>query len=192
MQRVQSMTEKSKMLSGELYNPNDPVLVAERHRARLLFQTINQLNDDSKKERKKLLYELLEHAGKGLWVEPPFYCDYGYNIHTGKNVFFNFNCVVLDVMKVEIGDHVLIGPDVQIYTATHPLDAKTRNSWLEYAKPVTIGNDVWIGGGAIIYPGVNIGNGAVIAAGAVVTKSVPDDVVVGGNPAKILKEIDNS
>jgi len=192
MQRVQSMTEKSKMLSGELYNPNDPVLVAERHRARLLFQTINQLNDDSKKERKKLLYELLEHAGKGLWVEPPFYCDYGYNIHTGKNVFFNFNCVVLDVMKVEIGDHVLIGPDVQIYTATHPLDAKTRNSWLEYAKPVRIGNDVWIGGGAIIYPGVNIGNGAVIAAGAVVTKSVPDDVVVGGNPAKILKEIDNS
>lgn len=186
------MTEKSKMLSGELYNPNDPVLVAERHRARLLFQTINQLNDDSKKERKKLLYELLEHAGKGLWVEPPFYCDYGYNIHTGKNVFFNFNCVVLDVMKVEIGDHVLIGPDVQIYTATHPLDAKTRNSWLEYAKPVRIGNDVWIGGGAIIYPGVNIGNGAVIAAGAVVTKSVPDDVVVGGNPAKILKEIDNS
>lgn len=186
------MTEKSKMLSGELYNPNDPVLVAERHRARLLFQKINQLNDDSKKERKKLLYELLEHAGKGLWVEPPFYCDYGYNIHTGKNVFFNFNCVILDVMKVEIGNHVLVGPDVQIYTATHPLDAKTRNSWLEYAKPVTIGNDVWIGGGAIIYPGVNIGNGAVIAAGAVVTKSVPDHVVVGGNPAKILKEIDNS
>jgi len=186
------MTEKSKMLSGELYNPNDQVLVSERHRARLLFQKINQLNDDSKKERKKLLYELLENAGKGLWVEPPFYCDYGYNIHTGKNVFFNFNCVILDVMKVEIGDHVLVGPAVQIYTATHPLDAKTRNSWLEYAKSVTIGDDVWIGGGAIIYPGVTIGNGTVIAAGAVVTKSVPANVVVGGNPAKILKEIDNS
>ena len=183
---------KIKNVIRRIYNPNDQVLVSERHRARLLFQKINQLNDDSKKERKKLLYELLENAGKGLWVEPPFYCDYGYNIHTGKNVFFNFNCVILDVMKVEIGDHVLIGPDVQIYTATHPLDAKTRNSWLEYAKPVTIGDDVWIGGGAIIYPGVSIGNGAVIAAGAVVTKSVPANVVMGGNPAKILKEIDNS
>ena len=186
------MTEKSKMLSGALYNPNDPVLISERHRARILFQKINLLSDDSKKERKKLLYELLENAGKGLWVEPPFYCDYGYNIHTGKSVFFNFNCVILDVMKVNIGDHVLVGPNVQIYTATHPLDAKTRKSWLEYAKPVSIGNDVWIGGGAIIYPGVSIGDGAVIAAGAVVTKSVPPNVVVGGNPAKILKEIDNS
>lgn len=186
------MTEKSKMLSGELYNPNDPVLVKERHKARLLFQKINQLSDDHKKERKQLFKQLLENAGKGLWIEPPFYCDYGYNIHTGKSVFFNFNCVILDVMKVEIGNHVLVGPDVQIYTATHPLDAKTRNSWLEYAKPVTIGNNVWIGGGAIIYPGVTIGDGVVIAAGAVVTKSVPENVVVGGNPAKIIKEIDNS
>jgi len=184
------MTEKSKMLSGELYNPNDPVLVNERYRARLLFQKINRLSDEHKKERNQLLYELLQNAGKGIWVEPPFYCDYGYNIYTGKNVFFNFNCVILDVMKVEIGDHVLIGPNVQIYTATHPLDAKTRNSWLEYAKPVTIGNDVWIGGGAIICPGVSIGDGAVIAAGAVVTKSVPSNTVVGGNPAKVLKEID--
>lgn len=186
------MTEKSKMLSGALYNPNDKQLVAERHRARMLFQKINQLNDTSKKERDKLLHELLENAGKGLWVEPPFYCDYGYNIHTGKSVFFNFNCVVLDVMKVDIGNQVLIGPNVQIYTATHPLDVKTRNSWLEYAKPVSIGNSVWIGGGSIIYPGVTIGDGAVIAAGSVVTKAVPANVVVGGNPAKIIKEIDNS
>jgi maltose O-acetyltransferase len=186
------VTEKLKMLSGELYNPNDSVLVSERHRARILFQKINQLSDDSKKERKQLLHQLLENSGKGLWVEPPFYCDYGYNIHTGKNVFFNFNCVILDVMKVEIGDHVLVGPNVQIYTATHPLDAKTRNSWLEYAKPIKIGNDVWIGGGAIIYPGVSIGDGAVIAAGAIVNKDVPANVVVGGNPAKIIKEIDNS
>ena len=187
-----TVTEKSKMLSGELYNPADPELVSERHKARILFQKINQLSDDSKKERKKLLQQLLKNAGKGLWIEPPFYCDYGYNIHTGKSVFFNFNCVVLDVMRVDIGNHVLIGPNVQIYTATHPLDAKTRNSWLEYAKPITIGNDVWIGGGAIIYPGVRIGDGAVIAAGAIVTKDVPSNVVVGGNPAKIIKEIDNS
>lgn len=185
------MTEKTKMLSGELYNANDQELVEERHRARILFQKINQLNDDDKKERNLLLKELLPNSGKGLWVEPPFYCDYGYNIHTGKNVFFNFNCVILDVMKVEFGDQVLVGPDVQIYTATHPLDAKTRNSWLEYAKPVSIGNSVWIGGGAIIYPGVTIGDGAVIAAGAVVTKPVPPNVVVGGNPAVIIKEINN-
>ena len=186
------MTEKTKMLSGELYNPNDRELVAERHVARSLFQKINALNEEDKKERKKLLRELIVHAGKGLWIEPPFYCDYGYNIHTGKNVFFNFNCCVLDVMKVEIGDHVLIGPNVQIYTATHPLDAKTRNSWLEFAKPVQIGNNVWIGGGAIICPGVSIGNGTVIGAGSVVTKSFPDNVVIGGNPAKIIKEIPNN
>lgn len=186
------VTEKSKMLSGKLYNPNDKVLVEERHRARILFQKINQLSDDHKKERRKLLYELLENAGKGLWIEPPFYCDYGYNIHTGKNVFFNFNCVILDVMKVEFGDHVLVGPNVQIYTATHPLDAKTRKSWLEYAKPISIGDDVWIGGGAIIYPGVSIGSGTVIAAGAVIHKDVPSNVVVAGNPAKIIKEIDNT
>ena len=185
------MSEKTKMLSGELYNPNDRELVEERHRARILFQKINLLNEDSKKERNKLLKELLPNSGKGLWIEPPFYCDYGYNIHTGKNVFFNFNCVVLDVMKVEFGDQVLVGPDVQIYTATHPLDVKTRNSWLEYAKPVSIGNNVWIGGGAIIYPGVTVGDGAVIAAGAVVTKSVLPNVVVGGNPAVVIKEINN-
>lgn len=185
------MSEKTKMLSGELYNPNDGELVHERHRARILFQKINLLNEDRKKERNQLLKELLPNSGKGLWVEPPFYCDYGYNIHTGKNVFFNFNCVVLDVMKVEFGNQVLVGPDVQIYTATHPLDVKTRNSWLEYAKPVSIGNNVWIGGSAVICPGVSIGDGAVIAAGAVVTKSVPANVVVGGNPATIIKEINN-
>ena len=185
------MTEKNKMLSGELYNPNDRTLADERHHARILFHKINALGDEHKKERNELFYKLMPNAKKGLWIEPPFYCDYGYNIHTGKNVFFNFNCCILDVMKVEIGNQVLIGPNVQIYTATHPLDAKTRNSLLEFAKPVTIGNDVWIGGGAIICPGVTIGDGVVIAAGAVVTKSVPKNVVVGGNPAKIIKEIDS-
>jgi len=186
------MTEKTKMLSGELYNPNDRELVAERHKARIGFQKINSLTDEHKKERNKLFRELMPNARKGLWIEPPFYCDYGYNIHTGKHVFFNFNCCILDVMRVDIGNHVLIGPNVQIYTATHPLDAKTRNSLLEFAKPVSIGNDVWIGGGAIICPGVSIGNGVVIGAGAVVTKSVPDNVVIGGNPAKIIKQIDET
>ena len=186
------MNEKNKMLSGQLYNPNDRTLVEERHKARILFQKINSLSDDQKKERKKLFYELLTNANKGLWIEPPFYCDYGYNIKTGKNVFMNFNCCILDVMEVKIGNNVLFGPNVQIYTATHPIDAKTRNSWLEFAKPVSIGNDVWIGGGAIICPGVTIGNGAIIGAGAVVTKNIPNDVIAVGNPARIKKKIDNS
>ncbi len=186
------MTEKEKMLSGEMYNAADPELVQERHMARLLFQQINALGEDSLKERRQLLKKLLPNTGKGLWIEPPFYCDYGYNIHTGKNVFFNFNCCILDVMEVRIGNDVLFGPNVQIYTATHPMDAKTRKTWLEFAKPISIGNDVWVGGGAIISPGVTIGNGVVIGAGAVVTKSVPDNVFVGGNPARIIKEIDNS
>ena len=185
------MTEKEKMLAGELYSPLDPVLTEERERARLLFQKINSLDDTNKKERDKLCYTLLGKAGKNLWIEPPFYCDYGYNISVGYNVFFNYNCCILDVMPVTIGDRVMIAPNVQIYTATHPLNAKERNSGKEFAKPITIGNDVWIGGGAIICPGVTIGNGAVIGAGAVVTKDIPDNVMVGGNPAKIIKHINN-
>ena len=185
------MTEKDKMLSGQLYNPNDKTLVEERHSARVLFQEINRLSDDQKKERRRLFYELLTNADKGLWIEPPFYCDYGYNIKTGKNVFMNFNCCILDVVEVKIGNNVLLGPNVQIYTATHPIDIKTRNSWLEYAKPITIGNDVWIGGGAIICPGVTIGNGVVIGAGSVVTKHIPSHVVAAGNPASVIKKLNS-
>lgn len=186
------MTEKNKMLLGQLYNANDKVLVAERHRARIIFQQINSLSDDQKKERRILIYKLLPNADKGLWIEPPFFCDYGYNIKTGKNVFLNFNCCILDVMEVKIGNNVMLGPNVHVYTATHPIDVKTRNSWLEFAEPINIGNDVWIGGGAIICPGVTIGNGAVIGAGSVVTKNIPDNVLAAGNPAKTIKEIDNS
>ncbi|MCF6224320.1 MAG: sugar O-acetyltransferase [Flavobacteriaceae bacterium] len=185
------MTEKNKMLTGALYNPNDKVLVEERHKARILFQKINALNDNHIKERRKLIYSLLTNANKGLWIEPPFYCDYGYNIKIGKNVFMNYNCCILDSAKVTIGNNVMFAPNVQIYTATHPLDAKTRNSWLEYAKTITIGNDVWLGGGVIVCPGVTIGDGAVIGAGSVVTKDIPNDVVAVGNPAKVIKKIDN-
>ncbi len=186
------MTEKEKMLTGQLYNGSDPELVKERRKARLLFQKINNMTDDEEEERNKLFYDLIGKAGKGLFIEPPFYCDYGSNISVGNKVFMNFNCCILDVMEVTLGDNVLLGPNVQIYTATHPMDAKTRSSWLEYAKRVKIGNDVWIGGGAIICPGVTIGNGVVIGAGAVVTKDVPDDVFFAGNPAKLIKKIDNS
>lgn len=185
------MTEKEKMLSGELYDSSDPVLTAERYEARILFQKINNLTDKDKAFRDKLFYDLFGVAGKELWIEPPFFCDYGYNIKVGDKVFMNYNCCILDVMEVTMGDRVLLGPNVQIYTATHPMDVKTRSTWLEFAKPVSIGNDVWIGGGAIICPGVSIGNGVVIGAGAVVTRGVPDNVFVGGNPAKVIKKIDN-
>jgi len=186
------MTEKEKMLSGELYDPEDPILVAERHHARLLFQQINQMTDVQKKERNQLFYQLFGTAGENLWIEPPFYCDYGYNIKLGKQVFMNFNCCILDVMEVHIGDQTMLGPNVQIYTATHPMNANERCSGREFAKPIRIGRQVWIGGGAIICPGVTIGDGVVIGAGAVVTKDVPDNVFVAGNPARVIKEIDNS
>lgn len=185
------MAEKDKMLAGEMYDPNDPILFEERQRARLIFQEINSLNETEKEKRLTLFYSLLGQAGKGLYIEPPFFCDYGYNIVAGENVFINYNCCILDVMPVILGNNVMIAPNVQIYTATHPLEAKARNSGREYAKPISIGDNVWIGGGAIICPGVTIGNGSVLAAGAVVVKDVPANVLVGGNPAKILKEINN-
>ncbi len=185
------MTEKEKMLLGKMYNPLDSVLSGDRLHARLLFQAINQMDDNQKAKRDKLFYCLIENAKEGLWIEPPFYCDYGYNIKLGKNVFINFNCCILDVTEVKMGDNVMLGPNVQIYSATHPLEAKARNSGLEFANPISIGNNVWIGGNAVICPGVSIGNNVVIGAGAVVTKDFPDDVFIGGNPAKIIKEITN-
>jgi len=186
------MTEKEKMLAGKMYDPMDPQLVEERFNARMLFQEINLLNENNKQKRDKLFYKLLIEAKHNLFIEPPFYCDYGYNIKAGKNVFINFNCCILDVMEVSIGDNCMIGPNVQIYTATHPLGAKKRNSGREFAKPIYIGKNVWIGGHAVICPGVSIGDNVVIGAGSVVTKSFPDDVFVAGNPAKIIKTIPNS
>jgi len=185
------MSEKEKMLSGQMYDPMDSQLCKEREAARTQFQYINTIPEIEKEKRDALFYKLMGSAGKGLWIEPPFYCDYGSNITLGDHVFMNFNCCILDVMEVKIGNNVMLAPYVQIYTATHPLEAKARNSGKEFAKGITIGNDVWIGGGAIICPGVTIGNGAVIGAGAVVTKDVPHNVFVGGNPAKIIKQIEN-
>ncbi len=185
------MTEKEKMIAGQMYNALDPVLVAERKEARLRFQAINSLNEDQKEKRDELLYELMGSAGKNLWIEPPFYCDYGYNIQLGDNVFLNYNCCILDVSIVKIGDNVMFAPGVQVLTATHPIEAKARNSGEEFAKPITIGNEVWIGGNAIICPGVTIGDRAVIGAGAVVTRDIPSDVFAAGNPARALKEIEN-
>jgi len=185
------MTEKEKMLQGLMYDPMDPELDDMRIKARLLFQKINAITEESKRERDLLFYKLLGSAGEKLWIEPPFYCDYGSNIIAGDSVFINFNCCILDVCTVTIGSNVMIGPNVQIYTATHPLEFKERASGKEYGKPITIASGVWIGGGAILCPGVNIGENAVVGAGAVVTKDISDNVFVAGNPAKVIRIIDN-
>ncbi|CUA79406.1 sugar O-acetyltransferase [Anoxybacillus suryakundensis] len=182
-------SEKEKMVSGQLYRATDPELVKEREHARKLTRLLNETLETEHERRVSLLKELFGSTGEHVYIEPPFYCDYGYNIHVGENFFANFNCVFLDVCEIRIGDNCLIGPGVHIYTATHPIDPTERASGLEYGKPVIIGDHVWIGGGAIINPGVNIGNNVVIASGAVVTKDVPNNVVVAGNPAKIIKQL---
>ena len=183
-------SEKEKMLHGELYDPLDKQLSEERTKTRLLIAALNATREDDAEERAKILRQLIPHAGAGLWLQPPFYCDYGTNITLGENVFFNFNCIVLDVAPVLIGSRTLFGPNVQIYTATHPLGHKERSSGVEYAKPIVIGEDVWIGGSAVICPGVTIGNRSVIGAGSVVTKAMPSDVFAAGNPCRVIRVLE--
>lgn len=182
--------EKEKMLSGEMYDPLDPEILRERRRARDLTKALNDSRDEEIEERARVIRQLFGSIGEGVWIETPFFCDYGSNIQLGNKVFFNFNCVILDVMQVRIGDHVLCGPHVQIYTAMHPLNAAERRAGLEFARPVEIGSDVWIGGGAIVCPGVSIGARAVIGAGSVVTKAIPEGVFAAGNPCRVIREID--
>ena len=181
--------EKKKMLAGELYDAADSVLVNERSQARLLLKRYNDSAAGQQELRLQLLKELIPSQGSGLWIEPPFYCDYGTNISLGDKVYFNFNCVVLDVMKVTIGSNVLFGPSVQIYTAMHLMDWEERALGLEFAKAITIGSDAWIGGGTIICPGVATGNCSVIGAGSVVTKNIPDNVFAAGNPCRVIKAL---
>src|ERR1043165_4724608 len=182
-------TEKEKMLAGELYDALDPQLSEDRLKARLLIKELNDSREDQTTERARILQELIPNAAEGLWLQPPFYCDYGYNMKLGEKVFFNFNCVVLDVAQVTIGSRTLFGPNVQIYTATHPIDHKVRASGLEFAKPISIGEDVWVGGSAVICPGVNIGDRSVIGAGSVVTRDIPADVFAAGNPCKVIRHL---
>ncbi|UOQ74154.1 sugar O-acetyltransferase [Hymenobacter cellulosilyticus] len=182
-------TEKEKMLAGELYDALDAQLTEERTQARLLLKQLNDSREDQTDERTRLLQQLLPYAGAELWIQPPFYCDYGSNLHLGEKVFFNFNCVVLDVASVTIGSRTLFGPNVQIYTATHPMDHQIRASGLEFAKPITIGDDVWVGGSAVICPGISIGARSVIGAGSVVTKDIPADVFAAGNPCKVIRSL---
>ncbi len=183
------INHKAQMLAGEWYDPLDPTLAAERRAARLLMKAYNDTRDDEEDERKRILSLLIGKAGPNLIIEPPFYCDYGYNITVGENVFFNFNCVVLDVTPVTMGDRVMCAPNVQFYAATHQLSALERRTGLELGKPIVIGSDVWIGGGSIILPGVTIGSRCVIGAGSVVSKDVPDDTLVVGNPARAIRDL---
>src|SRR3954463_16451005 len=181
-------SERDRMLAGELYDPMDRELVAGRDRARDLCQALNATREGQQEERRRILKELFGAGGESVWMQPPFFCDYGENIFLGERVFFNFNCVVLDVCQVRIGDYTLFGPAVQIYTATHPMNAELRRTQ-EYAKPIEIGSDVWIGGGAIICPGVTIGSRSVIGAGSVVTRDIPEGVFAAGNPCRVVREI---
>ncbi len=177
------------MLAAELYLASDPELSAERLKARQIIKSLNDSFPEEIEKRKQLFRQLLGKVGKNFWIEPPVYFDYGYNFSAGDDVFLNFNCVILDVTPVKLGDRVLVGPNVQFYAATHPIDHKVRGSLLESGKPISIGDDVWIGGGSIICPGVSIGARSIIGSGSVVTKNIPEDVFVGGNPCKVIRQL---
>jgi maltose O-acetyltransferase len=184
-------SEKEKMLSGENYVANDKELVKDRINTKKLLHKINVIEYWMNKSTRKLIAELLPNAPHVVHIEPPFHCDYGYNIECGERVFFNVNCVVLDTAKVKIGSNVLFGPGVHLYTATHPLDKIDRRT-AERAKPVTIGDDCWIGGQVVICQGVTIGSGAVIGAGSVVTKDIPRDTLAVGNPARVIRKLNEA
>lgn len=181
-------SERQKMLAGEPYDPCDPELRAARARARDLCREFNATRAEEELRRRELARALLGSGAEHVSIEPPFFCDYGSNIHLGHTVFFNVHCIVLDVCEVRIGDHALFGPGVQILTPLHPLDAVARRG-REYGRPVTIGADVWVGAGALILPGVRIGDGVVLGAGSVVTRDVPAGVLAAGNPCRVVRSL---
>lgn len=184
------MTEKEKRDAQMLYDANyDVTLQAEMLTCKDKCFTFNQLLPSKLKERERMLKDILGKTGESFCIQPPFWCDYGYNIELGENFFANHNCVILDGAKVTFGDNVFIAPDCGFYTAGHPFDAKQRNQGLEYAYPITIGNNVWIGGGVKVMPGVTVGDNVVIGSGSIVTKDIPNNVVAAGNPCKVLRSI---
>jgi maltose O-acetyltransferase len=187
---MSTVTAWQKMLAGEVYNCLDPDLESIRQTTKRLMQRHNQ--SPSPGERRSILEELLGYIGETSTIEPPFYCSYGRNTHLGDHVYLNYSCTILDNNQVSIGDHVMVGPAVQIYTAAHLLEATLRNQGLEVAKPITVESDVWIGGGAILLPGVVVGRGSVVGAGAVVSRDVPAFTVVAGNPARVIRRIEHS
>ena len=186
------MTEKEHMLSGQLYLADDIQLRRERHNTQKLLNQYNQFLPSESSRRKRLIRRIIPHAGKNCSVYPPFYCDYGTNIYIGDNFFANRNCFMLDVTNISIGDNVMIGPNVMILAASHPLDSLQRQEGYGIGLEVSIGNNVWIGAGSIINPGVNIGNNSVIGSGSVVSKDIPACVVAAGNPCRVIKTIDRN
>ncbi|WP_281255767.1 sugar O-acetyltransferase [Shouchella patagoniensis] len=186
------MTEKEKMLRGDLYHPEDETLIEERRYARNMMVKYNQTGVEEDELRKEILSRLLGASTKNKSIEPPFFCDYGYNIQVGDNFFANFNLTVLDCGKVNIGDNVFIGPNVSLYTPIHPLHPQVRNTYYEYAKPITIGDNVWVGGSVTVNGGVTIGENTVIGSGSVVTKDIPANVFAAGNPCRIVRLISES
>ena len=184
------MTEKEKMLAGEIYNANyDEELIKERIEVKDKCFEYNNIKPSNIEGRTKLLKEILGKYEETFYIEQPFICDYGYNIEIGKNFYANHNLVILDGNKVEFGDNVFVAPNCAFYTAGHPLDYKERNKGLEYAKPIKVGNNVWIGRNVTVLPGVSIGENVVIGAGSVVTKDIPSNVIAVGNPCRVIKEI---
>ena len=183
------MNENEKMLSGELYNPLQKDLLKSRQRAKNLCYEYNQIHPQNLEEKSTILKELLGKTGDNFLIEPNFFCDYGFNIEIGENFYSNHNLVILDPAKVTFGDNVFIGPNCGFYTAEHPINSIERNKGLEYAKPITVGNNVWFGGGVNVLAGVTIGNDVVIGAGSVVTKDNPANSVAVGNPCKVIRNI---
>ena len=184
------MSEKEKMIKGELYNPmTDSELINDRQKIKELCHKYNQIPPSKPDERKNFIKKIFGKTGENICVESNFFCDYGYNIEAGDNFYINHNCVILDCAKVKFGANVLIGPNCGFYTALHPLDVKTRNLWLESAKPISIGNNVWIGGNVTVLPGVTIGDNCVIGAGSVVVKDIPANSLAVGNPCKPVRNL---
>jgi len=183
-------SERSKMTSGQMYNPADPELVASRIHARKMLEELRRIPYSDFEAKRRFYGSFFGSVGKDLFIEPPFYCDYGFNIHWGDHNYANFNCTFLDCAPIHIGDRVFMAPSVHLYTATHPIDARARSAGEEYARPIYIGDDVWLGGGTIVNPGVTIGARSVIGSGSVVTKDIPADVVAAGNPARIIRKIE--
>lgn len=184
------MTEKEKREAGLLYNANyDPEIASELTKSRDLCFEYNYTLPSNSEKKRDIINKLLGHVPESATITSPFWCDLGYNIEVGENFFSNYNCVMLDCAKITFGDNVFIAPDCGFYTAGHPIDSECRNKGLEYAHPIVVGNDVWIGGGTKVMPGVTIGNNVVIAAGSIVTKDIPDNVVAAGVPCKVIRQI---